>query len=103
MREKPYIENLLDFADEVARRMDGLDDFFRPSYLMSLVYVEDILDKYGRVPEWIGEDPEYRAYIVERMEQLRSIINSYSQMDEFQEAKRMKAEQFNRDWSKKAG
>jgi hypothetical protein len=104
------IIELLDFADEISSLIRQ-DDFDKNSYFMTLVYVEDILDKYGRgLASQSARDAalteeqtaEIRKYLNMRLDELRLRIRDYSQTYDFDEVIAERSRGMLRDWSKRA-
>ena len=103
-----YIFDLLDYADELAKLiLSGGQD--NNNYFMTLVYIEDILDKYGRglvldsakeyVPQ--GVDPSGLLKIAtQRMDALRKTIRIYAQQYDFDETLKARGESMYQDWHK---
>lgn len=110
MNKQPYehIFNLLDFADELAGRIKpGNPD--NGNYFMTLVYVEDILDKFGRgfvlttVQESGRSNDEADNLMHQattRMDSLRQTIRQFAQLYDFDEVLDNKAKQLKREWHK---
>ena len=100
---------LLDFADEISDMIQS-DDSDRNSYFMTLIYVEDILDKYGRgLASQSAHDfalaeeqiTEIRVYLNTRLEALRSRIRDLSQTYDFDEVITERGQGMLRDWRKR--
>lgn len=89
--------NLVRFAEELVSRIENLDpdDLDSGSYFMTLVYLEDIFDKYGRSYEWCGKS---RGDVTREMDRIRSMLAQYKITPDFQAAKASKIEQFQREW-----
>ncbi len=92
-----YMEQLIAFGDEIVRRLE-LEPQERDNYFMTLVYIEDILDKYGRGSAWIGADQSHRMMVNKKMNDIRGVIRKYSQDYNFDEVLRAKGEQIYRGW-----
>lgn len=104
-----HMIELLDFADEIGDLIQQ-DGFDKNSYFMTLVYVEDILDKYGRglafqsaheyglTEEQVSET---RINLNARLEALRASIRNFSQMYDFDEVLVERGRGMFRDWQKK--
>lgn len=112
MNKKPMYQRiieLLDFADEIGDLIQQ-DDFDKNSYFMTLIYVEDILDKYGRglAPQsardaMLTEEQvsELRKHLNARLDALRIRIRNFSQAYDFDEAIAERSRGMLRDWSKR--
>jgi hypothetical protein len=101
-----HIFNLLDFADELINRIKP-GELDNGNYFMTLVYIEDVLDTYGRgfvlttARESGHSDNEASALMytaTARMDLLRQAINDLSQVYDFNDVLDGKAERFRRDW-----
>lgn len=104
-----YMIELLDFADEIDNLIQP-DDFDKNSYFMTLVYVEDILDKYGR---GLASQSARQAALTEeqvtairqhlnmRLDALRLRIRAHSQAYDFGEVMAERGRGMLRDWSKR--
>lgn len=111
MNTKPLYEqifNLLDFADTIVGMLET-EASERSNYFMTLIYVEDILDKYGRglilhsALDSGKSQEESRALMAEanqRMDKLRRQIRNYSQQFDFDELLKTKGERMYQDWHK---
>ncbi len=103
-----HVFNLLNFADELTGRIKpGNPD--NDNYFMTLVYVEDILDKYGRdfvlrAAQESGHSADEASAMMHqaaaRMDSLRQTISSFAQLYDFNEVLDSKAKQFKREWHK---
>ena len=100
---------LLDFADEIGDLIQQ-DDFDKNSYFMTLVYVEDILDKYGRgLASQSARDTalteeqtsEIRKHLNARLDALRLRIRNFSQAYDFDEILTERGQFMLRDWRKR--
>jgi hypothetical protein len=100
---------LLDFADEIGDLIRQ-DDFDKNSYFMTLIYVEDILDKYGRgIASHSARDTalteeqisEIRKHLNARLDALRSRIRNFSQAYNFDDVITERSQGMLRDWSKR--
>jgi hypothetical protein len=103
------IIELLDFADEISDLIQQ-DDFDKNSYFMTLVYVEDILDKYGRgLASQSARDTalteeqtsEIRKHLNARLDALRLRIRNFSQFYNFDDAITERSQGMLRDWGKR--
>ena len=104
-----YMSELLDFAEQVSTRIQQ-DEYENNSYFMTLVYVEDILDKYGR---GLASQSAREAGLTEeqisairrdlntRLEKLRDQIRNLSQVYNFDQAMIERSQSMIRDWQKK--
>lgn len=103
-----YIFEMLDYGDEISKLIqpDGRDN---DSYFMTLVYIERILDNYGRglvrqSARAVGyDDQQVNALVSEanvRMDILRKAIRAYSQMYNFDDSLKTWGEGMYRDWHK---
>jgi len=104
-----YMSDLLDFAEQVSTRIQQ-DEFDNNSYFMTLVYVEDILDKYGR---GLASQSAREAGFAEeqilairrdlniRLETLRAQIRDLSQLYNFDQAMVERSQSMIKDWQKK--
>lgn len=103
-----YIFDLLDFADDIIAQISP-EDADKEMHFMTLVYIEDILDKYGRglVVEsgratGLSEDDianlKYSAN--ERMDAMRKTLAELVKQHDFDSTLDGKIEQFKREWRK---
>lgn len=108
MNEKPlyqYVFDMLDYADAISVKITP-EEYDKNNYFMTLVYVEDILDKYARglVRESAAESGQdgsaYLKLATERMDRLRKVIRRLSQTYDFDEILSKKGESFYLDWHK---
>lgn len=93
MNKKPtyeYIFDLLDYADDLVELIPTVDDFERNQYFVTLVYIEDILDIYGRGlvlhsanDKEEGTGRELMGKATKRMDELRDKIHSLMRLYEF--------------------
>lgn len=104
-----YMSDLLDFAEQVGAMIQQ-DEFENNSYFMTLVYVEDILDKYGRgLASQSAREAGYtdeqvsviRRDLNTRLETLRAQIRNLSQLYNFDQAMIERSQSMIRDWRKK--
>jgi len=112
MNTKPmyqYMAELLDFAEEISARIHQ-DEFENESYFMTLIYIEDILDKYGRgLASRSARDRgltkeqilTVRIDLNTRLEALRAKIRNLSQAYDFDQAMTERAQSIIRDWQKR--
>lgn len=100
-----YIFGLLDFADELEALLHT-EQFDRNSYLMTLIYIEDILDKYGRgMAQHSGNEVglDGKALLSEatkRMDRLRAKIRAAVQTYDFDQELLQRTEEMQRNWRK---
>lgn len=95
-----HMENLIELAHELIKRLEAERDIYlKRNYMMTLVYIEDVLDKYGRGSSWIGSDESHRKAIVSHLDYIRSVVSNYAKTAEFQEVKQSRIEQFTKRWS----
>lgn len=108
-RPYEYIFNVLDFADELAGRIKP-DNPDNSNYFMTLVYVEDILDKFGRgfvlkMATESGHSSDEANNLMHqtttRLDTLRQKISGFVQSYDFDETLDNKAEQLKREWHKR--
>ena len=103
-----HIFNLLDFADEIAGRITP-EASNKEQYFMTLVYIEDILDKYGRsfvrqeairagLPD--EESNSLTSEVNRRMDELRTTLAQLVQQYDFDTTLDHKISQFQREWRK---
>ncbi|HSX35358.1 MAG TPA: hypothetical protein VLH84_00315 [Patescibacteria group bacterium] len=109
MNTRPLFEQvlgLLDFANDIASKITT-DEHDKNSYFMTLVYVEDILDIYGRmlIMRSASESGVSEAGISdlsrsanERLNKLRGQIRQFSQQYDFDDVLKSKGESMYRDW-----
>ena len=99
---------LLDFADEITGLVQK-NEFDKNSYFMTLIYVEDILDKYGLglASDSAREDglteeqvSEIRVLLNTRLEVLRATIRNFSQTYDFDKTISERGKEMLRDWHK---
>ena len=101
-----YIDDLLDYSDELIALIQP-ENFENPNYFMSLIYIEDILDKYGRglVSKSANEDGlDGHALLVKanrRMDELRKSIRSLSEAHDFDDIIKERATQMVTNWVKR--
>lgn len=110
MTEKPmyqYIFEMLDYADRIAALIQP-GEYDNENYFMTLIYIEDILDKYGRGIAYQGasggEDSDGHDRLVlatKRMDLLREQIRHFSQMYDFDEAIKDRGDSMYRNWHKR--
>ena len=91
---------LLDFADEISQLIPEADSD-RFNYFMTLIYIEDILDKYGRGPMF-QEDPEAKTEAIRRMDLLRGKIREYSETYNFDDNLKQRTDNIFLDWRRRA-
>lgn len=103
-----YIFDLLDYADAIAERISPSEPE-KNNYFMTLVYIEDILDKYGRglvvqSSREAGEDEADSRELLKRanqqMDALRKKIRLYSQQYDFDEVLSSRGKLMYEDWHK---
>lgn len=111
MNEKPlyqYIFEMLDYADRIAALIQpGQRD--NENYFMTLIYIEDILDKYGRSIAYHdssenGDDVDGHDRLVlatKRMDLLREQIRYFSQAYDFDEVIQVRGEGMYRNWHRR--
>ncbi|HVV25720.1 MAG TPA: hypothetical protein VHC21_01675 [Candidatus Saccharimonadales bacterium] len=114
MNDKPlgqYVIDLLDYADAIADRIAPSEPD-KSSYFMTLVYIEDVLDTYGRGLLWdlyraTGKDEDesraLKGHINQRVEALRHQIRLFSQQYDFDETLKSRGESMYQDWHKLPG
>lgn len=93
MNKKPiyeYIFDLLDYADDLAELIPSVDNYERNQYFVTLVYIEDILDIYGRGlvlhsanDHEEGTGRELMSKATKRMDELRGKIHNLMHLYEF--------------------
>jgi hypothetical protein len=111
MNSKPlyqHFTDLLDFSEEISALIQPGEPEIN-SYFMTLVYIEDILDKYGRglasqsvrqagfTEEQIST---YRSGLNQRLEMLRARIRSLSQSYNFDQVLLEKGQTMVKEWQK---
>ena len=100
-----YITELLDFAEKITLRIVP-GEFENSSYFMTLVYIEDILDKYGRgMISMTAADAglDGHAMLAEanrRMDSLRKTISELNSAHEYDEALKSRAIELTKNWVK---
>lgn len=108
MEEKPlykYIFDMLDYAEIISTKIKP-GDHDNNNYFMTLVYVEDILDKYGRglVIDSANESGQDGSELLklanERMDKLRKTIRNLSQVYDFDEILINRGKGLYQDWHK---
>ena len=100
-----HIAELLDFAEVVAKRIVP-GEFDNNNYFMTLVYVEDILDTYGRAVVSRSADENnldghaLKGDASRRMEALRSTIARLNSDHAFDEALVQSAGRLVKNWKR---
>ncbi len=108
--EKPlyeYLFELLDFSDKLLELMP--DENWDNSYFMTLVYIEDVFDKYGRGMVLQSAQDSGKSYdearslmseANKRMDTLRSAIRKLAQERDYDETLKNRSEELVRNWVK---
>jgi hypothetical protein len=108
MNAKPlyqYIFDMLDYADVITAKITP-EEHDKDNYFMTLVYVEDILDKYARglvlqsATESGQDGSMYLKLATDRMDGLRRTIRKLSQLYDFDEILRKRGDSLYQDWHK---
>ena len=95
-----HIERLIEFSDEIIRCLERNEQPYNTShYLMTLLYVEDILDKYGRQSQWIGDSEDSQVMATKYLDYLRQLLRVHMKTEVFQVAKTAKIKQLQREWT----
>lgn len=99
-----YIFDLLDYAEEINKLIEPGND--NANYFMTLVYIEDILDKYGRsfMSDYSaveGVDIRQLSSVVnQKLNILRGNIRKHSQLYDFDQVIQQRGESMLKDWRK---
>ena len=107
MESKPmyqYIFDMLEYADKIATLIQpGNSD--NGNYFMTLIYIEDILDKYGRglvftSANEIGEDGhELMIAATQRMDHLRATLHDLMITGQYNDVLETRCRTMVRDWT----
>jgi hypothetical protein len=103
-----YIFTMMDYGDRLAEMINLNDagNIDNGNYFISLVYIEDMLDKYARglvlhSSEEAGLDGSEQLKLAnQRMDQLRANIRRFVQQGEFDDLLQKRGRQFYEDWHK---
>lgn len=99
-----YIFDMLDYADALIPLIQP-NESDNGNYFMTLLYIEDILDSYGRSfvrhsADASGEDGQiHMVNATRRMDELRTNIQELATTFDFEETIRLKNESMTRNWS----
>ena len=111
MNNKPLYEdifNLLDFAERLVPLVDN-DEDDRNNYFMTLIYIEDVIDSYGRsmvnrssIEAGVDSEKntELRNEANQRLKALRDNISEFTKKYDFNSTLESHAHDLVKTWSK---
>lgn len=101
-----HIINLLDYAERLIGLIEE-DENDRDNYFITLVYIEDIIDTYGRsmvhrsiIDSDIDDDGSTKDQVNKRLDELRSNIKSLVEKYDFNDALQSHTHKLMDTWSK---